>query len=211
MDFLRLGVYLAVAFAFTALILAYFRARSRPVAPRYSPARGAVGPATVYAFTTGMMPWAKESAFKHLPTYFAGIIYHFGIAAALVVLGLELERSGFPDLLGKALLVIVLLGLACGIGLLVKRVCTRYMRAISVPDDYAANLVVNALLAFAAAALVAGSTTGLFITAILLFLYIPLGKIKHCWFFFCSRMLFASYYGHRGVLASGGRKRVTHE
>jgi len=33
-----------------------------------------------------------------------------------------------------------------------------------------------------------------------MFLYIPVGKIRHCFFFFYSRILFGLFYGRRGVL-----------
>jgi hypothetical protein len=63
------------------------------------------------------------------------------------------------------------------------------------------NLLVNIVLA--AALLVTYSFVSqavLFWTVIALSLYIPLGKIRHCVFFFYTRILFGAFFGRRGVL-----------
>src|SRR3989304_3774903 len=56
----------------------------------YRPERaGAVGsPAqgVLYAFTWGMMPWAKESTRLHLLAYLRGVVFHIGIGAAFLAL-----------------------------------------------------------------------------------------------------------------------------
>jgi len=75
------------------------------------------------------------------------------------------------------------------------------LRGISCPDDFAANVLVDLLLAAAIASLwIPGADAVLLATAALLFLYIPLGKIRHCFFFFYSRILFGIFFGRRGVL-----------
>ena len=45
----------------------------------YSEKRGDVAKAITYSMSGAMSPKKKESAFLHLPTYTAGIIYHIGI------------------------------------------------------------------------------------------------------------------------------------
>ena len=39
-----------------------------------------------------------------------------------------------------------------------------------------------------------------FLLAIVMILYIPVGKIRHCFFFFYTRILFGLFYGRRDVL-----------
>lgn len=200
MDLLRLLVVLSAAFALLVLTIHYFRARRWGVKPVYAKIQGTPRQALIYTFTAGMMPWSKESASKHLPTFIVGIIFHLAVVAAVVTLLAAIFVWTLPSLLKSVLLATLFAGLACGLGLFVKRMVVGYLRAISVPDDFVANLLVNLFMINAAVNLIAGVSTVFFVTAIVLFAYIPFGKIRHCWFFFCSRLLFAEFYGYRGAL-----------
>ena len=51
----------------------------------YAPAAGKTGPAIQYSFTGAMSPSKKESAFLHLPTYTAGILYHLGTFLSILL------------------------------------------------------------------------------------------------------------------------------
>ena len=51
--------------------------------PEYARRAGHVGKAVRYAFTGAMSPKVKESAYLHLPTYLAGILYHLGTFLAI--------------------------------------------------------------------------------------------------------------------------------
>lgn len=200
MDFLRLLVIVSAAFALLALTYQYLRARRWGVKPVYAKIQGNPRRALVYTFTTGMMPWSKESASKHLPTFIAGIIFHLAVAAAVVTLVAAIFAWTIPSLPKPALLAALFVGIACGLGLFVKRMVVGYLRAISVPDDFVANLLVNLFMIGAAVSFLADNTAFLLVAAIILFAYIPFGKIRHCWFFFCSRALFADFFGYRGAL-----------
>ena len=156
---------------------------------------------TQYALFAGMMPWAKESARQHLLTYFTGIIYHLGIAGGFVVLVAATLSWQFTDTLKVTLLILTLLGAVAGIGLLVKRAVTLSLRAISTPDDVISNGLVTIFLIAAATTLwIPQATYAFLIIATLLLVYIPLGKIRHCFLFFCSRITFGRFFGRRGVL-----------
>ena len=51
-------------------------------------------------------------------------------------------------------------------------------------------------------------TTGFLLATVVLALYAPLGKIRHCVFFFLARGLFGARLGRRGIITSalhGGR------
>ena len=50
----------------------------------------------VYANTTAMLPQNKESAYLHLPSYAAGVLFHIGIFTSFLVFLLS-----FYDLLSK--------------------------------------------------------------------------------------------------------------
>ena len=148
-----------------------------------------------------MLPWEKESAFKHLPTFFAGILYHAGIFAAVFFLITTLLLIRLPDIAILIIRLLAVIGLLSGIGLLAKRFALPYMRFISCIDDYIANILVGLLL------LVTILATYYYVlqfammaVAITLLLYIPVGKIRHCVFFFYSRILFGAFFGRRGTL-----------
>ena len=154
-----------------------------------------------YAFTRGMMPWEKESARKHLSTYVAGIVYHLGIFSALFYILTLIIPFNISLYLSCFFFSTVAFGLVCGLGLLAKRIFIPYMKKISCMDDYGSNILVNLFLMFVLADIFLRELRAiLFLVTIVLFLYIPLGKIRHCFFFFYSRALFGLFYGRRGVL-----------
>jgi len=168
--------------------------------PRYAAARGSESAGVRYAFTTAFLPWVKESASGHLATYLAGIVYHAGLFAMLARLGATLLPVAVPRGLDQSLAILFGLALACGLGLLAKRLATPSLRALSLPDDVIANLLVDAALASGAgAALVPGAVGAFQLAGALLLLYVPLGKLRHMLFLVTSRRLWGRYYGRRGV------------
>jgi len=148
------------------------------------------------AFTRGMLPWRKESARLHPLSYVAGILYHMATFTSLAILG-------FPRFLyaGSGLISVLLLaGLASGFYLLFKRVFDRRYRLMSQFDDYFSNLLVDAMqLSVVLSVLGAVPVLVPYGVAYLVLLYLPFGKLKHCYFFFASRLLLGRSYGRRGV------------
>ena len=195
------AVVLLAAFAVAAAWLALARRGIGSVrVPTYAAPRGSEGAGVRYAFTTAFLPWAKESASAHLATYLAGIVYHAGIFAMLAALVLTLTPFALPRAVGVALAVVLALALACGLGLLAKRHARNDLRAVSVPDDTIANLLVDAALATAlAAALAPGAVVPFQLAGAALLLYAPLGKLRHMLFLVTSRALWGRFYGRRGV------------
>jgi hypothetical protein len=201
MAFLRYSVFAAFFFSLVLLTFQVLQTRSFGRRSLHSVAAGKRLPGIAYALGRGMMPWEKESAARHLPTYIAGMIYHVGVFAAilsvlLLAAGIQLPAPGIT--IFRLLLAV---GLFSGTALLLKRVSQPKMRSISCPDDYVSNLLVDG---FVFSGLLSSWLTAaepvFFAAAILIFLYMPLGKIRHCFFFFYSRILFGSYFGRRGVL-----------
>jgi len=199
--FLKWGVILSFLFSLASLIILVLKTFSFGKKPFYAESRGEGKKGIFYAFANGMMPWEKESAGKHLPTYVSGILYHGGIFSAfLYLLSLIIPfRFSSPVLLFFR--IIIGLGFLCGLGLFLKRNLYAPLRKISCPDDFASNLIVDLFLAFAFfSAFFPGLMPFFYLIAILMFFYIPLGKIRHCVFFFYIRILFGLFYGRRGVL-----------
>ena len=190
---------LAIALVSLAILITRTLAFGRK--PSYSRAQGSPGRGLLYAFGQGMMPWEKESAASHLPTFIAGIVYHAAIFGAIALLVAHLVPLTLPSVILKILRLVILAGLLSGLGLLVKRFAVSGMRAISCPDDFVANVLVDLFLAAAfAVTLLNGAQPYFFVAAIVLFLYVPAGKIRHCLFFFYTRILFGIFFGRRGVL-----------
>jgi hypothetical protein len=153
-----------------------------------------------YAFTTAFLPWAKESARQHLPSYFAGIVFHVAIFAALGWLALTLAAVVLPLPAAPAIAGVLASGLACGLGLLVKRRRSPTLRAVSTPEDLAANLLVDAVLAAGIAAAARPAVLPAFqLAGAALLLYAPLGKLRHMLFLLTSRWYWGTYFGRRGV------------
>jgi nitrate reductase gamma subunit len=153
-----------------------------------------------YAFTSGMMPWVKESAKKHLPTYVTGVLFHIGIFAAMLFLIIRIVPIEYPGWILIPIRMLFIVSVSAGIGLLVKRLVKPEMAAISCADDYISNLTVTAFVAGALAVTLSDQFLPLFyLIGIGMFFYIPLGKIRHCFFFFYTRILFGRFFGRRGV------------
>jgi len=205
--FLKVGVLLAFLFTVVSLSVLVFRTFSFGKSYLHSEPRSKGRRGVLYVLGRGMMPWEKESARKHLPTYVGGMAYHLGIFAALAYLFSLLFSVEFSASLVSVFRWGVAVGFLSGMALFLKRILLPVMRKISCPDDFAANLIVNIFLAFTFVRTYSESFTAFYyLAAIVMFLYIPAGKIRHCFFFFYAKMFFGNFYGRRGVLPSGTDK-----
>lgn len=74
------------------------------------------------------------------------------------------------------------------------------LRSLSNPDDYLSNILVTLFQAGTILTLYLPEVrASYFILASILFLYIPLGKLKHVIYFFAARYHLGFFYGWRGV------------
>lgn len=207
LTFLRYGVIISFFICAISLCILVLKTLLFGKKPLYSEPQGVGNKGIMYAFGKGMMPWEKESAARHLPTYIAGILYHSGIFAGLFYI-LLLVIPFCPGLfLINALRILMLCGIACGVALFLKRIFKTTLKNISCPDDFASNILVDLFLFFALIDTFISSVRPVFLfAAILMLLYIPVGKIRHCFFFFYSRILFGLFYGRRGILPQKQRQ-----
>jgi len=202
---LRLGVAICAVGAAVALLLQVVRTRSFGTRPPVAEAQGSALRGILYAFGPGMAPSAKESTRTHPFVYALGVGYHLGIFTAFGVLIWSMRDAAAggalpPAPVRQVALVLTALGTIGGLGLLVRRARGPLLRAISIPDDYLANLLTTAFIALAGLRLLAGSLErALLVGAMMLLLYIPLGKIRHCLFFFPARWNLGRHYGRRGT------------
>jgi hypothetical protein len=198
---LHLGLLLAAIYAAVALSIMLITTASTKRKPLLARATGSERDGIKYAFTAGMLPSAKESVRLHMPTFVGGILYHTGIFVAALQLIAAVFTIYVPPAIMLTLRLLMLMGLMAGLALLVKRLTLAKMRIISSPDDFIANLLVDSFLALSiATSMTSGAEPWLTACATVLLLYIPLGKIRHCVFFFSTRLNFGRLFGRRGVL-----------
>ena len=197
----RWGVILSALLSVAELAVLTLRTRAFGSKPVYSSPQGSARRGIVYAFGRGMLPGEKESIRLHRLSSLAGILYHAGIFCGFAVLAVLVAGLRLPSPALNVLRAGMGIGLVSGLGLLLRRMARPNLRRLSRPDDFAANGLVDLFLAAAlAASLTARAAVVLWAVSILLLLYIPAGKIRHCLFYFYSRVLFGSFFGHRGVL-----------
>lgn len=162
--------------------------------------KGKAGEGIKYAFIKGMSPAKKETAYLHLPTYTAGLLFHLGTFAGFIFLFLLFIPVNIPLWLMYSGAVYFLISGLSGLSILIKRMVSKKMHALSNPDDYISNLLVTLFHFFMVATLLEIRLLPyLFLFSALLFLYIPVGKLRHTVFFFTSRIHLGIFYGRRGV------------
>lgn len=163
-------------------------------------AKGSPRKGILYSLTFSMLPWKKDSTRRHPWTYAAGMGMHVGVFATLLF-AIGRRFWSWPQAAVWVFGALAAVGLVSAAGLFVKRRTASYMRPITNLDDYVSNLLVQLYLLGGALTAFWPSTVGLWRTsAVLLLIYVPLGKIYHMLLFFVSRALFGLQFGRRGVL-----------
>ncbi|HVP38643.1 MAG TPA: hypothetical protein VMS93_05600 [Candidatus Saccharimonadales bacterium] len=201
---LRIAVLAGAAWALAGLALLAVRARAYGPKSYLAAPAGSAAAGVAYAFGPGMSPTAKESTREHPGAYLTGVGYHLGVFAALACLVLLLADRPPHGAALRVLQLLTLAGAACGAGLLVKRLSVPYLRGISCADDVVANLLTTGFAALAfAATLAPGARAAFLAETTALLLYVPLGKIRHCFFFFPTRYHMGFFYGRRGTFPPG--------
>ncbi len=146
MTALRFSVWISFVLALFLLTLEVFHARSFGRRPLFSQSAGNHCRGILYAFGQSLLPGEKESASLHLPTYIAGIIYHAGIFAAILVSLALAAQIQLPSPVLPFLQASMAAAIIAGIGLFLKRVFKPSLRFISCVDDFLANILVDIFL-----------------------------------------------------------------
>ncbi|MCK9304849.1 MAG: hypothetical protein PHP30_03710 [Bacteroidales bacterium] len=196
---LAAAVVCIAAFAFQ-----FFKLLKMGVPEDLSDKGGDIGKAVAYSYTKAMMPQHKESAYLHLPTYAAGMIYHMGtflsLALFLVIVILNFAGVEMPVVINSVIAALLFITSALGFAILIKRMVKEELKFISGADDYISNLLTTLFQLFSALYLIFPATGMLyFVCTALLFLWMPVGKIKHLLYFFFARYHLGYFYGWRGT------------
>jgi hypothetical protein len=199
LDLVRILVALSVFWTAIALgfqvVVARGGGRRDYARPAGSPARG-----IAYIFTVAMTPAHKETIRRHPVKFAIGLVMHIGVILVLlgVVVVVVSPPAGFRVL--PFTLPIVGLALPAGVYLFIRRIVSADLRAMSVMDDYVAIVASCGLLVLVLLCpLGAQPQLAFLIYAGLLFVYLPLGKLRHAVFFFIARGDYGRRLGHRGV------------
>ena len=167
-----------------------------------TPAKG-----IVYSWANVAMPWAMESTRRRSLLYAQFVIFHVGVTAAIL---LSFLIPYAPALLKSVAFVRILqvtIGAACAVGVIrmVRRFGSRYMRAISSPDDYFSLMLLTVWFFFAVLAVPNDYSKTewhllayFYLTAFFL-IYVPFSKISHYLYYPFTRYYFGKTMGYRGV------------
>ena len=178
----------------------YAETKRRLVPSDRSPIKGSLPKGIQYAFTAGMMPWAKESTRIHMIAYLRGIGFHVGIFAAIGAVIISPFWGYLPPLLSIVLSWMLILGALLGAAGGVMRIVEHNLRGLSLPDDHFAVWLTTLFIAVAGLAVLNGAfMIPMYIVSAITFVYVPLGKIRHCLYFFFSRLFFGKFFGRRAV------------
>ncbi|MFI5167620.1 MAG: hypothetical protein ACHQQS_13460 [Thermoanaerobaculales bacterium] len=198
---LHIAVLASATWALAVLTASWLQARAYGKRLLFARAAGDRTAGIRYAFSTSMLPQAKESVMMHLPSYLAGIAFHLGTFAAFGLLAVSVVSINLPVSARWLACVVTLAGAIGGLALLAKRIATPHLRGLSAPDDFVANVLTTTFVALAGATvLVAALRNVWLVAASLLLFYLPIGKIRHCLFFFSTRAHLGAFFGYRGVL-----------
>ena len=166
-----------------------------PLRPRGSATQG-----VRYAFTSGMLPWNKESGRIHKVPFWLGVTFHLGIAASLVVLLLRLTGSDDLFTVARWFALPSVFGALFGAYGFWKRVTDPHMRRLSVPDDFISTGLTVLFCATAVLATWGAFDVALFdVSAAALLLYVPFSKIRHMMTFFISKYYHGKHLGLIGI------------
>jgi len=95
---------------------------------------------------------------------------------------------------------VLILGAALGTAGGIMRIVEHNLRELSLPDDhFAVWLTTLFMMVTALAVLNKAFLVPMYIVSAITFGYVPLGKIRHCLYFFFSRLLFGKFFGRRAI------------
>jgi nitrate reductase gamma subunit len=199
-------VFMALVYTTRIIWLLHFKAggeRQASTATRFATPTRSI----LYSWANIGMPWAMESTRRHFLLYAQFVIFHLGVTAAIA---LSFVIPYAPGLLRSIVLVRVLqvvIGAACVVGILriIRRVGSRYMRAISSPDDYFSLILLTVWFFFGAWAVPndisrgEGHLVAFFVLTAFFLIYVPFSKISHYLYYPFTRYYLGKTMGYRGV------------
>jgi hypothetical protein len=191
----------ALAFSVSAFASRWTAIQKLPFGKDLSQPKDTAARGILYAFTLGMAPWAKESTRIHSMAYLRGIAFHIGIFAGLAALLASPWFDRLPDMVRILFAVVTGLGTIMGAAGGIMRIVEENLKAISTPDDHAAVWLVTLFLGAMTVALLSPVwVPAMWLVSAAMLVYAPVGKIKHCIYFYFGRLFFGTHLGRRGIV-----------
>jgi nitrate reductase gamma subunit len=161
----------------------------------------------MYSWAAIAMPWTMESTRKKAFFYTQFVIFHIGVVAAILLSFLIPYEPSTLESSAVVLIFQIVIGLAfiIGCGRIVRRITSKYVRAISSPDDYFSLILLTVWFAFAFFAVPNNYQQGegilltYFMLTAFFLIYVPFSKISHYLYYPFSRYWFGKSMGYRGV------------
>lgn len=161
----------------------------------------------IYSWFNVANPLAMESTRTKVFLYTQFVIFHLGVVGAI---GLSFVIPYAPALLESPVLVLLLqivTGAACLVGVMriIRRAGSKYMRAISSPDDHFSLWLLTTWFFFAFLAVPNSTAMGewhlltYFIMTAFFLVYVPFSKISHYLYYPFTRYYLGKTMGRRGV------------
>lgn len=201
LDITRIIALVGLVLGAAGVILRLREILNRPFKKDLARERGSSWRGILFAFTLGMAPWEKESTRIHWMAYLRGIFFHVGIFMSFGVLLASPWLDQLPDWLIWVALIVTGLGAVFGFAGIFMRLAGPNERALSLPDDYASVFLSSLFITLAFTALLwRPILPAFYVVTGILAAYIPLGKIRHCVYFFYSKFFFGLGFGRRGVI-----------
>jgi len=198
----RIIASVSIVWAVIALFVQWIQSRAQD-RKEYGVKAGSVIKGIIYNFTWAMTPRHKESMRLYPIEFIIGVLMHVGIFLAIVRVLLILINPQITQISQIMQIVItILLGIAalCGLYQFLRRVLSKELRALSCFDDYLAIIITIDFLIAAFMHEIGFLSPPIFlIHATVVFIYLPIGKLKHALFFFIARAEFGARLGYRGT------------
>ncbi len=203
--FLLIGTIL---FSMFMLVFQVIRILGKHTIKNLSVEKGSQGYGVFYAFTKGMLPWKKESGRLHPVVFGLGALYHICLFLSLLILCEKLFIGIRGSEILRMISVIPAMGAVLGLFFFFKRIFSSDMREFSVLDDYISVLLtVIFMLGALSYSAVLLEPRWFDYSAIIMFLYLPSGKIKHMVTFFISRYFHGKILGMLGIYSPDAKPR----
>ncbi len=169
-----------------------------------------------YSWFNVANPLGMESFRKHWFLYLQFVVFHLGVVAAITMSFVIADFAGLMNHRWVVLTFQILIWGAFAVGILriIRRVGSKYLRAISSPDDYFSLVLLTVWFGLAASAApygrpdlqAAGNTLliAYYVVQTFFLLYVPFSKISHYLYYPFTRYYLGKSLGRRGVYPMEG-------
>lgn len=207
-------IFMAIVYSLRLRWILHFKAGKERQAPTGTPGRTDARKGYIYSLLNIAMPWAMESTRRKPLMYISFVIFHLGVVAAILqTFTLPFATSLHTDpVIGMIFQGVIGAAFLVGVARILRRAGSKYIRAISTPDDHFSLWILTIWFFFGALAAtnpfektallgIDGTLSMLlyfYMTAFFL-VYVPFSKISHYLYYPFTRYYFGKSMGRRGV------------